>query len=100
MNTCSTCRWWGPPAHDDSLYRPCTKGKLLEFHEWCDAGMPSDAVRYEYSESGGFDTGRDFGCIHWQSFANGSISSSQLSEFLEHSAPHFKNEIKPELHDY
>ena len=64
MNTCRNCTFW----NNDDTYNcrgnllQCTNEKLREGIE--DAKL--DELCYAYYEGGGFYTGPDFGCVHWE----------------------------------
>jgi hypothetical protein len=59
---CRTCRWW---AADEP---GCDPNCLCEHPKLCNprTDQGSDALNYEYDEGGGFFTGPDFGCVHWE----------------------------------
>lgn len=66
--TCKTCkhhkaeqynRPWAPG------YKYCQSDKIIEDGYPLIPVKPSDMLVYDYSESGGFQTGPDFGCVHW-----------------------------------
>ncbi len=61
MRTCETCKYW---KRISLLTGWCESGDLCEPGE-ADATKTNQLV-YSYDEGGGFKTGKDFGCVHWQ----------------------------------
>lgn len=61
---CASCLHWSPvqhPADPEMLVGGwCTSDKLGE----SDSEHSPDALRYGFSEGGGFWTGPEFGCVH------------------------------------
>lgn len=82
MNRCKDCKWWGEEhfhqghwkggvATFAEYYRPCTNPKIevgVTAHPISEAPIvPPDGVSYGASDDYGlyFDTGPEFGCVHW-----------------------------------
>ncbi len=65
MKRCKTCRWW---SDDEQWWTPvgcfeCLHPKITE-----PFGYEGDAncLVYAYDEGGGFASGPEFGCVHWE----------------------------------
>ena len=56
IGTCASCISRGADRH-------CTSDRLVE--EYSDNDGRDDQLVYSYNESGGFQVGDNFGCIHW-----------------------------------
>lgn len=54
---CKTCKWWGPDRGE--LFRWCSNPVNRDFRGENPAGACD-------GEELGFDTGPDFGCVHWE----------------------------------
>jgi hypothetical protein len=74
MNTCKTCKWWKRASEDrqDSLGQYagyCSHDAFVCPEESpFDGKVPRNGLRYwdQEGESAGFETGENFGCIHWE----------------------------------
>lgn len=70
MNTCKTCKWWGPSYVSEYRHTPesgfghCDSPKILEGYGHDPKTSPQDAAIIENDEGWGWATGPDFGCIH------------------------------------
>lgn len=67
MNTCKTCKWWDAYHKDDTdnSFGLCLSDRFAEnvqavIQSLIEGEWPTDG-KYD-----GFDTGPDFGCIHWE----------------------------------
>jgi hypothetical protein len=60
METCKTCRWWGPL---DEPLGECRCPLIGESALSCNPGR-TDVLNYPYDEGGVIETGPDFGCVH------------------------------------
>ena len=64
---CKTCKFW--TRHTDKFSTP-TRGDCAStgFHDANTEGKPTPTQLHYWDYEGymcGFDTGEDFGCIHW-----------------------------------
>ena len=68
MKRCKTCKHWKRYKDDfDIVYHGKHAGKC-DSEKWIENDKcPVDGVRYWDHEdySAGFETGEDFGCVHW-----------------------------------
>ena len=70
MNTCKECRWWKEePKEPRGL---CISDKFVSVNYSADS-YPPDTLVY----SDGFDTGPNFGCIHWEELSDRKDSDEQ-----------------------
>jgi len=85
-NTCKTCRWWDD-GHEyaGQLRRPCTHPKVVSIAGGLDSSpretAPLDGVVCDGEVYGGsFETGANFGCIHYEPLPKGAIRHLDLCE--------------------
>jgi len=67
MNTCKTCKYW-TKNNCDYEYTHLGDCDCPKWVDGCMGDAPPDGVKYHDYEGymAYFETGEDFGCIHWE----------------------------------